>query len=83
MRQSEIVFLWVNRVGLLATLVGVLWRRRHNQCLSFVAYLVVVLVCGTLTALWPQHFYTPEFWMISQSKASGCRPAIRNPTGPP
>jgi hypothetical protein len=58
---------WAVKLALAVVLVGVLVRGRARQCWSFVAYLLIVLGCGTLIAAWPSRFLTPEFWLIKQA----------------
>jgi hypothetical protein len=67
MDAHELAILWTTRAALVVTLVGLIVRDRVRQCYSFVAYAVTVLVCGLLIALWPDQFWTPEFWMFRQA----------------
>lgn len=67
MGAHELVILWAARVALVATLAGLVARGRVRQCYSFVFYAGAVIVCGSLIALWPARFYTPEFWLVRQA----------------
>ena len=58
---------WIVKLAMLVVLVGVFVQRRHRQCRSFVVYVLMVLGCESLMALWPGRFFNPEFWMIRQA----------------
>lgn len=55
------------KVAVAATLAGLLVRRRWRLCLSFVAYLVAILVCNALITLWPDRFYRAWFYTWKES----------------
>jgi hypothetical protein len=67
MNAYELVMLWGPRAAILVTLAGLVARRRVRECYSFVAYAVIVLVCGALIAFWPSRFWTEDFWLLRQA----------------
>jgi hypothetical protein len=67
MQAYELIMLWAGRAVLLVMLAGLVVRRRVSECYSFVAYAVIVLVCGPLMALWPSRFWTKDFWLLRQA----------------
>lgn len=63
-------------IGLLliaSAVVGVIVRRRYAAWWCFSAYLIAVLVGGVLPHLWPQRFFTPEFWQVKETAYVGLR----------
>lgn len=55
-------------VLMLAILVGVVRREGlFRRCVSFVAYIAVVLVLEVLVAVWPGQFWNWAFWNFKQS----------------
>jgi len=55
------------KVAIVVALVGLVYRRRYAHCWSMAAYLLGVLVCELLIALWPARFFTPWFWLVKQA----------------
>lgn len=66
MSELQAALAHVNRLALLALLVGLVGRRRARLCWSFPAYALAILVGNSLATFWPDRFYTPEFWVLKQ-----------------
>lgn len=60
------IFNHLTRAVLLLALLLVARQGLVRRSLSFVAYLVAVLACGSLMAFWPRTFYTWAFWAGSR-----------------
>jgi hypothetical protein len=57
-------------VGLLliaSAALGVIARRRFSAWRFFFVYLVAVFVGGALPHIWPDRFFTPEFWQVKET----------------
>jgi hypothetical protein len=53
--------------GLLgAVLLGLIVRRHYRRALFFTLYVVSVFVPAVLMRLWPERFFTPEFWQAKE-----------------
>jgi len=67
--MSWVVFLLPHaaKVAVLAVLVGIFARGYARRCLSFVAYLVAVLIGNSLVTLWPSQFQNPSIWVVKQA----------------
>jgi len=65
----------VKALGFFA-LAGILVRRRAHLCWSFLAYLLIVLVCNSLVSFWPERFFTQWFWILSQGLYDALRMGI-------
>lgn len=55
------------KLAILATLVGLFVTRRHRQCWSVTAYLVVALIGNSMTSFWPERFYNYHFYAGRQA----------------
>ena len=66
MTPEQVLILHLTKVPVLFTLVGVFYRRRAPLCWTFVAYLIIVLVCNSLVSFWPDQFYRRWFWILQQ-----------------
>jgi hypothetical protein len=64
------------KVALVATLAGLVYRRRMHLCWAFVLYVLIVLGCETAVALWPSRFYTHDFWMVKQAFYDAAKVAV-------
>jgi len=56
---------WLGRFGtalLASVLVGILVRRKLGLWYSFGAYVAILVVSSVLIAVWPDQFYSQEFW---------------------
>ena len=51
---------------MLLVLTGIFVRGRQYLCLTFPAYLVLVLACDTVVLVWPDRFYVGWFWILQQ-----------------
>lgn len=67
MTLTQSVIAWSARAILLLTLVGLVARRRHAHCWTFVGYLILVIACETLIGIWEARFFTRTFWLIKQA----------------
>ncbi len=66
MSELQVALAHVNRLALLALLVGLVVRGRARLCWSFAAYALAILVGNSLATFWPDRFYTPAFWVLKQ-----------------
>ncbi len=57
----------VTNLLLLATLAGLLVRRRIRLAYVFPAYLVAIVVLSSLTGLWPARFHTWSFYWFKEA----------------
>jgi hypothetical protein len=48
-----------------ATVVGLLWRGRARRSPAFTVYLAGLVVASVLMLGWPQIFWTPRFWRVT------------------
>jgi hypothetical protein len=55
------------KIALLALIAGIVLRGRVRQCWVFPLYAVAILVGNSLVTLWPDRFFTPEFWVVKQA----------------
>jgi hypothetical protein len=46
---------------------GVLVRRRYSAWRFFFVYLLAVFAGGVLPQIWPDRFFTPEFWQVKET----------------
>ncbi|HET8648057.1 MAG TPA: hypothetical protein VFO85_21350 [Vicinamibacteria bacterium] len=76
MTGAQLLLAWAVKAALVATLAGLVVRRRLHLCLAFVIYALVVLGCETAIALWPERFYTADFWMVKQALYDATKVAI-------
>jgi hypothetical protein len=76
MTGMQLVLAWAVKAALVATLAGLVVRRRLQLCWAFCMYAAVVLGCETLIALWPARFYTPDFWMVKQALYDATKVAV-------
>ena len=76
MTLSQLLLAWAVKASLVATLAGLIVRKRLHLCWAFAIYVVVVLGCETLIALWPKHFYTADFWMAKQALYDAAKVAV-------
>jgi hypothetical protein len=65
--SSQLVLAGIVDTTLVATLVGLVVRRRLHLCWAFPIYAAIVVVCESLIAVWPARFYTADFWMVKQA----------------
>jgi hypothetical protein len=54
---------WAGPLLALATLAGLVARRRLGVCYAFAPYLGAILLSDLLMALWPHRFYWQWFWV--------------------
>jgi hypothetical protein len=76
MTGMQLLLAWAVKAALVATLTGLVVRRRLQLCWAFVIYAAVVLGCETLIALWPERFYTSDFWMVKQALYDATKVAV-------
>jgi hypothetical protein len=76
MTLSQLLLAWAVKAALVATLAGLITRKRLHQCWAFGIYVGIVLGCETLIALWPKLFYTADFWMAKQALYDGAKVAV-------
>ena len=76
MTAMQLLLAWAVKAALVATLAGLVVRRRVQLCWAFVIYAGVVLGCETLIALWPARFYTADFWMVKQALYDATKVAV-------
>lgn len=76
MNDVQIALAWAVKAALVVTLAGLLARRRLQLCWAFGIYAAVVLSCETAIALWPERFYTPNFWMVKQALYDAAKVAV-------
>jgi hypothetical protein len=67
MSGAQRIIGFVGSLLVVALLVGLTVRRRHQQCYAFSAYLITILVADLLTILWPERFYRIDFWLAKES----------------
>jgi hypothetical protein len=51
----------------LACVMGLLWRRRSRDCWSFIVYILALLTCEGIVALWPRTFFTYTWYLRFQA----------------
>lgn len=76
MTRAQALVAQIGSVLILAALVGVIVRRRYAACYSFPVYLAAVLIPSALIALWPEHFYRKDFWLLKETLHTILRFAI-------
>jgi hypothetical protein len=76
MTGMQLLLAWAVKAALVATLTGLVVRKRLHLCWAFVIYAGVVLGCETLIALWPARFYTADFWMVKQALYDATKVAV-------
>ncbi len=76
MSAAEILVLHGMKLVMLAVLVGLFVRRRAHLCWSFVAYLIVALVCNSLQTFWPDRFYRAWFYLLTVGLLDSLKLAI-------
>jgi hypothetical protein len=76
MNDMQLLLGWAVKAALVATMTGLVVRRRLQLCWAFCIYAAVVLGCETLIALWPARFYTPDFWMVKQALYDATKVAV-------
>jgi hypothetical protein len=59
-----------------SALSGIVVRRRAASCVSFVAYLSVVLLADLLIWLWPERFFVQNFWLAKETAINLLRFAV-------
>ena len=57
----------LGHVLLAAAILGLLVRGRARLCWSFLVYLTAVGIGDALTLMWPQRFWTQEWWIVFQA----------------
>jgi hypothetical protein len=67
MTSWQILVAHAVKILILATLAGIVARRRASLCWSFVAYLAVILAGNSLVSFWPQRFFHATFWLAQQA----------------
>jgi len=72
----QLVVAHLAKVLMLATLVGILCRKRAHLCWSFVAYLLTSITYNSLVSFWPDTFYTAWFWVLMHGLFDGLRVAV-------
>src|SRR5689334_20378374 len=60
------ILLAANTALIFAVLAGLFARRRARLCLSFAAYLAVVVVTGSLVLLFPVQFFVWSFYLAKE-----------------
>ena len=70
MTASQILIADAAKLLILATLAGILVRRRASLCWTFTIYLSLTLVGNSLSTLWPDKFHTREFWILKQGSTT-------------
>lgn len=76
MTVAQLLLAWAVMAALVETLAGLTMRRRLHLCWSFVIYVVVVLGCDTAIVMWPERFYTHDFWMVKQALFDSAKVAV-------
>jgi hypothetical protein len=76
MTGMQLLLAWAVKAALVATLAGLVVRRRLQLCWAFCIYAAVVLGCETLIALWPARFFTADFWMVKQALYDATKVAV-------
>lgn len=76
MTGMQLLLAWAVKAALVATLAGLVVRRRLQLCWAFCIYAAVVLGCETLIALWPAKFFTADFWMVKQALYDATKVAV-------
>jgi hypothetical protein len=66
MSELQVALSHAVRLALVVLLVGLVVRGRARLCWSFAAYALASLVGNSLVSFWPEHFYTPSFWVLKQ-----------------
>lgn len=69
--QRAIAFVGLMLIA--SAVAGVIVRRRSSAWWFFCAYLAAVLLGGLLPHLWPERFFTPEFWQVKETVYVGLR----------
>ncbi|HSD29726.1 MAG TPA: hypothetical protein VLL75_20650 [Vicinamibacteria bacterium] len=76
MTEAQVAVAAASRLALVVLLAGMVWRGRIRECWAFAAYVVAVLLGNMLVSLWPEHFYTPEFWVVKHGAYDVLKVAI-------
>lgn len=76
MTDPQLLLAWAVKAALVATLAGLVVRRRVHLCWAFVIYAGIVLGCEMAIALRPERFYTPDFWMVKMALYDAAKVAI-------
>jgi hypothetical protein len=66
MTASQILIAHAAKLLILATLAGLLVRRRANLCWTLTIYLSLTLVGNSMSSFWPDTFHTRGFWILKQ-----------------
>ena len=76
MSGTELLMNHAMKLVLLAILVGLFARKRAHLCWSFVAYLVVALVCNSLMSFWPEQYYRLWFYSLTLDLVNAAKLAL-------
>jgi len=76
MSELQVALSHAVKLALIAVLAGLVVRGRAGLCWSFAAYLVAILVGNSLASLWPERFYTPQFWVLKQAVYDALKMAV-------
>jgi hypothetical protein len=66
MTQAQAILGDFGRCLLAVVLIGLLVRGHYRRAVFFTLYVISVLVPAILARLWPQRFFTPEFWQAKE-----------------
>jgi hypothetical protein len=76
MPEYESVLLLFALLLIGATFVGVLKRGRLRVCRMFLLFLAVVYITDVVPHLWPDRFFTSQFWLVRESVHNALRFAV-------